>query len=509
MKELALREGLGRLVEAELLYQRGLPPKATYTFKHALVQDVAYQSPLESQRRELHGRIVDALEKHCPERVAREPEVIARHCEEAKRESTAIGHYQRAGQRASQASANEEAIGHLSRALELLGTLPETRERNQQELGLQMAIAGPLSAARGWSHPECEGAFDRARALASQIGEVPERARVLVGLAFSLFVKGDLATSSELASQALEAAERTGSAFDLLSAHYAAGGPLFFQGEFSRSLHHLEQAIGLYDFKEHAPLAHTLGRDMGVTSRAYAAWPHVLLGYPDRGLAMSQEAVALARRVQHPLSLAAALAWAALTHFFRWEPGLAQERADEAIALAEELGFPLHVGLARSTRGWTRGGDEAVAEIQQGLAELARIGTGVAAPGLLAMLAEAFWKVGRHDDALDALGLGVARAQETGAHHFDAEHHRLRAEILLQQGGDDDAERCLRRALEIAREREEKSHELRAATSLGRLLRDQGRRDEARALLAPVYDWFTEGFDTADLKDAKALLDEL
>ena len=177
-----------------------------------------------------------------------------------------------------------------------------------------MAMAAPLSVARGWSHPECEGAFDRARALASQIGEVPERARVLVGLAYSLSIKGDLATSSELATQALEAGERGGGAFDLLTAHYAVGVPLYFQGELSRSLHHLEQAIGLYDFKEHAPLAHTMGSDRGVSSRNYASFCHVLLGYPDRGLATSQEAVVLARRVEHPPSLASALGQAALTH---------------------------------------------------------------------------------------------------------------------------------------------------------------------------------------------------
>jgi predicted ATPase len=515
MKQGVLREGLGRLVEAELVYQRGLPPKATYTFKHSLVQDTAYQSLLESQRRELHGRIADALEARFPERLAREPEVVARHCDAAGRTAQAIGHTQRAGERASRASANEEAIGHLRRALELLGTLPETRERDRQELGLQMAIAGPLSAARAISHLESEGALDRARALVSQVGELPERARVLVGLAWSYHVQGDLAKSCEVGREALEAAERAGGTFELLSAHDALGVPLSLKGEFSRSLHHLEQAIALYDFEAHAPLVHTTGIDRGVTSRAMAAWCHVQLGHPDRGFAMSQEAVALARRVKHPASLAMALTWAAITHRLLREPGLAQERADEAIALAEELGFPLWLGMARVLRGWARavaqGGGEAVAEIQQGLAELARIRARVAIGGFVMLAEEACWKVGRRDDTLGALGLGVARARETGNHAFDAGLHRLRAEILLDQDGGprEEAEDLLRRALEIAREQEAKWFELRAATSLARLLRDQGRRDEARALLAPIYDWFTEGFDTADLKDAKALLDEL
>jgi adenylate cyclase len=335
-----------------------------------------------------------------------------------------------------------------------------------------------------------------------------------VGLATTYYFKGDVATSSGLASQALEAAERAGGTLERLLAHSVAGVPLYLQGEFSRSLRHLEQAIGLYDFEEHAPLAHTLGNDRGVLSRAYASWCLVQLGYPDRGLAMSQEAVALARRVKYPLSLAQALAYAAVTHFLRREPGLARERAEEAIALAEELGFPTYLGVARVTRGWARavaqGRGEAIAEIQQALAELARIRSG----GIVAqhvMLAEAFWKVGRHDDALGALGLGVARARKWGSRHELAELRRLRAEILLDQAGgmQEEGEDLLRRALEIAREQEAKFPELRAATSLARLLRDQGRRDEARALLRPVYAWFTEGFDTQDLKDAKALLDEL
>ncbi len=254
---------------------------------------------------------------------------------------------------------------------------------------------------------------------------------------------------------------------------------------------------------------------MGVSSRVYASFCQVPLGYPDRGLATSEEAVALARRVEHPLSLAMALAFAAYTHFVRWDPGLTQARADEAIALAEKLGFPFNLAAARATGGWARavaqGDDEAVAEIQQGMAEQERIGNRVSAPRYLAMLAEAFWKVGRHDDALGALGLGVARAQEMGAHGHDAELDRLQAEILLDQDGGtlEEAESLLRRALEIAREQASKWFELRAATRLARLWHSQGRRDEARVLLQPIYAWFIEGFDTQDLKDAKALLEEL
>jgi adenylate cyclase len=351
--------------------------------------------------------------------------------------------------------------------------------------------------------------------LASDIGEGPELARVLVGLSVSFYMKGDLATSSELAEQALEAAEHVGGPFDLVSAQYAVGSLLFWKGEFSRALHHLEQAIGLYDFREHAPLAQTVGMDRGVLSRSFAAHCQFELGYPDRGLVTSQEAVALARRVKLPISLASALSMEATLHYMRRERNLTLERTEEAIALAEEFGFPQTLGVGRTFRGWARSDSqqsgEAIAEIQQGLAELARIGAGFAASGFLVLLAEGFWRVGRHDDALGALELGVARAREQGQHCYDAELHRLRAEILLDRNGAalEEAQTLLHRALEIARGQQAKSYELRTATSLARLLRDQGQRDDAHALLAPVYNCFTEGFDTQDLKEAKALLDEL
>jgi class 3 adenylate cyclase/tetratricopeptide (TPR) repeat protein len=229
-----VRAGLAQLVHAELLYQRGAPPEATYTFKHALIQDTAYQSLLKSVRQRFHARIAQVLEERFPERVASEPEVIARHYDQAGLATPAITHYQRAGERAAQRSANEEAIGHLRRALALVATLPQTRERNQRELGLQMAIGAPISAARGWSHPDYENTYARARELAFQIGESPELPRVLEAMAAAYLMKGDLPTSAEVAQEALAAAERTGEALDRLMTHVAVGCPLLFQGHFAR-----------------------------------------------------------------------------------------------------------------------------------------------------------------------------------------------------------------------------------------------------------------------------------
>jgi class 3 adenylate cyclase/tetratricopeptide (TPR) repeat protein len=509
-----LHAGLAQLVDAELLYQRGTPPEATYTFKHALIRDTAYHSMLKSMRRPLHARIAEVLEERFPERVASEPEVIAWHYDQARLAAPAIMHYQRAGARATKRSANEEAIGLLRRALALIGTLPETRERHLRELGLQIAIAAPLAAAWGWSHPESEQTYTRARELISQIGEAPELPRVLAGMAAAYTLKGDLANAAAVVQEALAAAERTADAYDLLSAHFAAGDVLFLQGDFSRALQRLEQAIQLYNPSDHASLAYTVGSDRGINAQSNAAWCHLYLGHPDRALAVNEEAVALATRGEYPVPLAHTLVLAGLIHFARGELGRTLERAGEATGLAEALGFSFYLAWGRFIRGLARAesgeGEAGLAEAQQALIELARIGTALAAPAGLALFAEGLQKAGRHDDALRTLALGLARA-EGGQHFYDAELHRLRAETLLDGDADavSEAEALFGRSLEIARRQEAKLFELRAAIGLARLWQRQGKRDAARTLLAPVYGWFSEGFDTRDLKNAGALLAEL
>ncbi len=515
MDEAALRQGLARLIDAEIVFARGEPPAATYTFKHALIQETAYQSLLKRTRQQLHARVAEVLEERFPERVASEPEVIARHYDQAGLATQAIMHYQRAGERATQRSANEEAIGHLRRALALVATLPETRERHQMELGLQMAIGVPLAAARGWSHPEYEQTYTRARELASEIADSHEVPRVLVGMGDVHIMRGNIATAFEIAQEALSAAERTGDAVDLLGAHVQVGESSLLQGNFSRALHHYDHSIRAYDPQAHGSLAYTLGWDAGVVTRGDAAVCHFYLGYPDRGLVGSEEAMALAKRVGHPLSLAVALAWGGLVRFELGDFERMRQRAGELIGLAEQVGLPFWSGHGRVLRGWVRvasGESEAgIAEMQEGLIELDRKGIAILAPWSLSMLAQGLQKVGRHDEALGALGLGVACAKK-GQHYYDAELHRQRAEILLAMDGhavEEEAEVLFGQSLEIARRQEAKTFELRAATSLARLWQRQGKRDAARALLAPVYAWFTEGFATRDLKNAKALLDEL
>jgi len=478
-----------------------LPPKATYTFKHALVQDTAYQSLLDSQRKELHGRIADALEARFPERVTRAPEEIAHHCEQAGRTAQAIGHYQRSGERAMERSAQAEAIDHLHQALALLGTLPETPERNQQEVQLQLALGAPLIVAKGYSDPETERVHERARELCQAVGEGPELLRALIGLSVFHFIRGRLVIAAELAEEALALAVKRDESYLLVVAHTRLGINLFIQGELTRGHEHLEQAVDLHDPAEHRPLASVWGQDWGIVARNHLTWTLWQRGYPERALRLSCETVVLAREGD-PFSLAFALHCAGYLADWLGDCERVLEYADEGIAISRERGFPYFLATAMCMRSVALGGSRGLEELQQN-----RAGGEADPPFVDLYLARINLELGRTADALAALDARFARPSE--AHFLDVELHRMRGEILLQRRAAGEAESCFRRALEVAREQKAKSYELRAATSLARLLRDQGRRDEARVLLAPVYDWFTEGFDTDDLKDAKVLLEEL
>jgi len=317
-----------------------------------------------------------------------------------------------------------------------------------------------------------------------------------------------------VAEETMAAAERTGDRLDLLLAHVVVGFPSFYRGRFSRALEHYQRATELYDPGQHASFARTLGWDRGVNAHAYLAWCHLYLGNHDRARAMTEKAVALAKRVEHPLSLANVLLHATIHFLERREPERALPLSDELVVLAEAHGFPMFVGAGRFLSGcaWADSGDgtAGIAEMEQALVELAKIGTGIGAPGFLTLFGDRLRRVGRCDEALAFLGLGLGRSEAQGAPWADAELHRLHAQTLLDKGaGSDEAETHFGRSLEIARSQENRLFELRAAMDLARLRQRQGRRDEARALLAPVHAWFTEGFDLRDLQDARALLDEL
>jgi TOMM system kinase/cyclase fusion protein len=515
-----LQRGLQQLVEAEFLYQQGLPPQATYLFKHALIQEAAYQSLLKSTRQRHHQHIAQVLEARFPELCATQPELLAQHYTEAGLNAQAIPYWQRAGQRALERSANLEAVAHLTTGLELLATLPDTPERAQQELDLQTTLGPALMVVKGQAAPEVGRAYARAHELCQQVGETPQLFQVLRGLWYFYLHRLELRTARELGEHLLTLAQHVGDPALLLEAHYALGNTLNCQGEFAPAQVHLAQGIALYDPQRHQAHAVRYGQDPGMFCRAYAALTLWYLGYPDQALQRSREALTLARELAHPFSLGLALCFAAILHQFRREGPLAQEQAEVGIALATEQGFAVLRANGTIFRGWALAQqsaepgigqglrEEGMAQIQQGLAAWRATGSETFRPYGLALLAEASAQAGQREAGLSLLAEALVVANDTGERRWDAELYRLKGELLLAHTGESDleAESCFGQALDIARRQEAKSWELRAAMSLSRLWQRQGKRTEARELLAPIYGWFTEGFDTADLHEAKALL---
>jgi class 3 adenylate cyclase/predicted ATPase len=511
-----LQGALAQLVEAELVAQRGMPPQATYTFKHALIQDTAYQSLLRSMRQQYHQRIAQMLIERFPETAETQPELVAHHYTEAGLTEQAIPYWQRAGQQALQRAANPEAVSYLTRGLGLLATLPDTPERMQCELDLQIALGPALMAIKGTAAPEVEQVYMRAHVLCTQVGETPQIFPVLWGLREFYNTRGELQTARELGEQGLALAQHQHDAALVLEAHAALGTTLFYLGEFASARSHLEQGLALYDPQQHRHLAYQgAGVDLGVL--CLGAVPHILwyLGYPGQALRKSGELVTLAQGLAHPLSLAAALSWAARFRQLRREPQVVHELAEAVIALTTAQGFPQWWAQGIVLRGWALAKQaqaaEGVAQIRQGLAAWRATGAEIGRQWRLLLLAEAQGHMGQTAEGRATLAEALAVVERTGDRRDEAEIHRLTGEFLLRQAipSEPQAETCFRQALDIARRQQAKSLELRAAMSLACLWQRQGKRGEAHQLLAPVYNWFTEGFDTADLQEAKALLEAL
>jgi predicted ATPase/class 3 adenylate cyclase len=519
LDEVTLQRELGRLVEAEIVFQRGVPPQAMYTFKHALIQDAAYQSLLRSTRQQYHQRIALVLKAQFPAIVDQQPELLAHHYTEAGLLPQALPYWQRAGQRALERSAPAEAISHLRQGLTLLQTLPETPERVQHELTLHLALGPALMATQGQGAPEVGQAYARARALCQQGGENPQVFPMLFGLWRFYVVQAEHQTAREVAEQSLSLAQRAHDPALLLPAHLMLGASCYHLGEVAAARPHLEQGLALYDPQEHRPLAFRYGMDLEVWCLSYLAFPLWLLGYPDQALQRSREARTLARDLAHPFSLAATLVYGSLIHSWRREGPMTREQAEAAMALAREQGFPQWVALGTVQRGWALAeqglGAEGIAQMHQGLAAFRATGSEIARPWFLARLAEAYGKGGQTEEGLHTVAEARAHVHAHGEHMCEAELYRLQGTLTLQsevqglQSKGEEAEECFQRAIAITRQQQAKSLELRAATSLARLWQQQGKRAAAYELLAPIYGWFTEGFDTADLQEARALLDAL
>ena len=512
--EPTLQRALGQLVDAELLYPRGSPPEATYQFKHALIQEAAYQSLLTRTRQQYHQHIAQALAAHFPETAETQPELLAHHYTEAGLQAQALPYWHQAGQRAIARSAYAEARQHLTTGLEVLVTVPETPARHQHELDLLTALARVLGVTKGQAAPELEPVLTRAMALAQQVGKSAQSFAVLRARWSFSNVRSEHQAAHTVAEQLLDLAQRQHDPALLLGAHHALGVTCANMGLFALARTHHERGIALCDARRHATL-HTLPgslSDHAVSFRAMVAWVLWELGYPDQAMQRGQEALCMAQALAHPYTLVEALRYRARLHALRREWQTAQAHAETQLTLATKHGFARHVALGMFFRGWALAaqgqGAEGIAQMRQSL-DASRAMGGVGGLEVPA-LAEAYGQVGQVDEGLHLLVEELARVGTTGGRHR-AERHRLHGELLLRQTVPEvqAAEACFQQALDAARQRQAKSWELRAAMSLSRLWQRQGKRAAAYELLAPIYGWFTEGFDTADLQEAKALLQEL
>ncbi len=511
-----LNRMLGELQLAEFIYEQPATGDIEYIFKHALTQEVSYNSLLIERRKLLHERAGQALESMFAGQLDDHLGELARQYGRSDNVAKAVEYLRRAGQQALQRSAHAEAISSLSAAIDLLQGLPDSPERIQRELLIQLALGPALMAVKGVVSPEVERAYTRARELCERVGDPPELFPALVGLCTVYLVRGELRTAYELAERLLQRAQRAREPALLMYARYSLGASSFSMGALVPAREHLEMAISPYDRERHRPLAFRYGGpDIEVRCLSVAAWTLWHLGYPDQALKRGNEALALAQTLSHPVSLGFAEYCFGVLRQIRREARATQEVAESMIALRAERGLTGFLLWATSLHGWAMAEqgrvEEGIALIQEGLAASRARGGGLYRPYFLCLLAEACMETGRLDDGANALTEALATADEYENRAFEAEMHRLKGELLLKRGDSNaaEAQSCFERAIEIARNQSAKLLELRATMSLARLLDKQGRRVEARTMLSEIYGWFTEGFDTADLKDAKALLDEL
>jgi TOMM system kinase/cyclase fusion protein len=522
--EETLRRGLHQLVEAEFLYQQGLPPQATYLFKHALIQEAAYQSLLRSTRQQYHQRIAQVLEARFADLCTTQPELLAHHYTEAGLMAQAIPYWQQAGTRAIQRSANVEGIAHVQRGLALLAALPDTLQRTQHELDFLTTLGPALMATKGYAAPEVVKTYTRARELCQQVGETPEHLPILWNLWFFYMARAEHQTALELGEQCLRLAQRVQDAMLLLEAHYTLGISWFMLGNLTLACPHMEQIIALYNAEQHHGLAYRYGGiDPGVGGFGLSAWVLWLRGYPTQARTHSDRALSLARQLAHPFSLARTLHYDTLVCQLRRDAQAARDQADAEITVATAQSFALARASGLIMRGWAtvvqEHSTDGLGQIQQGLDMYRSTGAVYQRPHYLTLLAEASGLLGQPEGGLAALEEALTLVEKTGERYYEAELHRQRGELLLlsaaqshpDQGSQAqyDAETCFQQALDVARQQQAKSLELRAAMSLARLWQRQSKRQEAYDLLAPIYGWFTEGFDTADIQEAKALLEEL
>lgn len=505
---------LQQLEKSELVFRRGVPPEATYTFKHALVQDTAYQSLLKSRRQHIHASIASELEAQFREIVEAEPETLAYHYAAGGLPQQAVDFWLKAGQQALKRSAHPEAIANLGEGLELVASLPDAESRLRQEIHLQTALGVTMMATRGFAAPEVLQAFSEARTLSEKLGDTDQLFVALCGEASYHMISGNLPAADELGLQCLDLARASGDQALLLEAHHRQWATKYYIGDYAAAEHHLDYGIATYDpDRDHRLTYIYTGHDPGVCCRNFSALMLWLRGYPDQALVRCQEAVTLAERVSHPFTMAMAQSNFTDLHLLRREPDEGRRCLDKSIALSKEFGLRREMFEGRFQLGWALAEEghlvEGIREMGEGLAAITAMGAGAGLQHNLCVLARACGECGGASEGLPLLDRALNIVAEFGSKHLVPELFRTKGELLLQQNPQDDtAESWFRKALILACDQGTKSLELRAALSLARLCHARDRDGEARDLLTPVYGWFTEGLDTRDLVEAKELLDQ-
>src|SRR5262245_58929711 len=520
--EAELRPALDRLIAAGLLFRRGVPPHVTYLFKHALVQDAAYGTLLREPRRTLHARIAETIESEFAESAESRPELLARHWTEAGLIEKAAGLWGKAGQRSLARSALVEAAEQLTRALDQIATLPSTPVVRGQQIKLQVALVNALMHVKGYAAPEPKAAVEQARQFierAAALGEPPEDPLLLFSVLYGVWAASYVAfngdVTRELASQFVALAEKQGGIVPLMIGHRLMGNSLMLTGDIPKGRAHYNQAFALYDPAKHRPLATRFGQDVGVSIFVFRALAQWMLGYPETALADADHALEDAREGGHAGTLMYAQFHTSFTNILCAKYAAANAQSNEVVRLADEKGAALWKALGTMGQGCVLAlsgkASEGIQMITSGITTYRSTGSRVYLPFFLSHLSRAHAELGQFDDAWRCIGEVMTAIETTNERWVEAEVHRTCGEIVLLSPDPDAAKAQVyfERALAVAREQQAKSWELRAAMSMARLWRHQGKRNEARDLLAPVYGWFTEGFDTRDLKDAKASLHAL
>jgi predicted ATPase len=513
MPQQKLDDALAQLVTAELIFRRGTPPDAEYTFKHALVQDAAYSTLLRSRRQQLHGRIVTTLEDQLPEVVTAQPALMAQHSTEAGLSEKALGYWLKAGRQAIARSAMTEAAAHLQKGLELLRNMPDNSEHRQQELDLRITLGGALIATKGWGSPLVGETYTRARMLAEQLARPEYQLPLLHGEWNYHTVQGRHRLALSLAEQLGTIARARNDIAARLLGHRLVGNTQLYLGELTAARAISEQCRGIDDPAIRAAYTGFTADDQFSVVLLQLGIILMSLGYIDQARSRISEGLSEARRLKHHYALTTALSFAGWATMVGGYPLEVKRYADERIALSNEHGLQLHLGYAMAQSGWVLSvlGDiaDGLTLLDKGLAAVRGTGAVMLTSHTLTLIGHAHAMLGRPKEGLRHLAEAAEIIEATDERFWEPKLHRIRGELLVGTSERAAAERAYLRSLAVARKQSARLEELRASTSLARLWRDQGKRDEARDLLAPVYAWFTEGFDTLDLKEAKALLDEL